>query len=115
MSWSYSLPCRSHIRFEKVWSLCVSVRYYSFTLSLRHPPIVFILLAWKVEPRNYLLFACHITNATAQVTQGYRFVDYWHRGGREKKSIQAASPPDAAKGKVTEAVKAAQAASQSTK
>jgi mitochondrial pyruvate carrier 1 len=80
-----------------------------------HPPIVFILLAWKVEPRNYLLFACHITNATAQLTQGYRFVDYWYRGGKEKKLIQTASPSDAAKGKVTEAVKAARAASQSTK
>jgi hypothetical protein len=71
--------------------------------------------AWKVEPRNYLLFACHATNATAQLTQGYRFVNYWHRGGKEKNAINAIPSTDVAKGGVTEAVKAAQAASQSTK
>lgn len=32
--------------------------------------------AWKVQPRNLLLLACHITNATAQVVQGSRFVKY---------------------------------------
>jgi hypothetical protein len=41
-------------------------------------------------------------------------VNYWHRGGKEKKALTA-PPPDAVKGKVTEAIKAAQAASQSTK
>lgn len=30
--------------------------------------------AWRVQPRNYLLFACHATNAAAQITQGARFV-----------------------------------------
>ena len=30
--------------------------------------------AWKVQPRNMLLFACHFTNECAQLTQGYRFV-----------------------------------------
>ncbi|KAF8506680.1 hypothetical protein F5888DRAFT_1603199 [Russula emetica] len=87
----------------------------TMTSALAAYSMVFMRFAWKVEPRNYLLFACHVTNATAQITQGYRFVNYWHRGGKEKKSIQVASPPGAAKGKVTEAVKAAQAANQSTK
>lgn len=32
--------------------------------------------AWKVQPRNLLLFACHITNFTAQGLQGSRFVTY---------------------------------------
>jgi len=77
--------------------------------------MVFMRFAWKVQPRNYLLFACHATNATAQLTQGYRFVDYWYRGGKDKKAISAAPSPDAVQGKVTEAVKAAQAATQSTK
>ena len=71
--------------------------------------------AWRVDPRNYLLLACHVTNTTAQLTQGYRFVNYWYRGGREKKLLEATSSPDAAPGKVTEAIKAAQAARQSTK
>ncbi|KAI0001597.1 hypothetical protein BJV77DRAFT_1057476 [Russula vinacea] len=83
----------------------------TMTTALAAYSMVFMRFAWKVDPRNYLLFACHITNATAQLTQGYRFVNYWHRGGKEKKALHAAPPP----GKVTEAIKAAQAASQSTK
>ena len=82
--------------------LCIDTSTYYFS-------------AWKVEPRNYLLFACHVTNTTAQLTQGYRFVNYWHFGGKEKKMVEGASSPDAVKGSVTEAVKAAQAASQSPK
>ncbi len=41
--------------------------------------------AWRVVPRNYLLFACHATNSVAQLTQEARFVNYWYFGGREKK------------------------------
>ena len=40
--------------------------------------------AWRVQPRNYLLFACHATNATAQSIQAGRFVNYWYMGGRDK-------------------------------
>ncbi|XP_072755628.1 mitochondrial pyruvate carrier 1-like isoform X2 [Anoplolepis gracilipes] len=40
--------------------------------------VVFMRFAWKVQPRNLLLLACHITNAGAQFTQGYRFLDYHH-------------------------------------
>jgi hypothetical protein len=62
--------------------------------------------AWRVQPRNYLLFACHITNATAQSINDTRFVRYWYMGGREAKlGITPATPGE---GKVTEAVKAAQ-------
>lgn len=32
--------------------------------------------AWKVQPRNMLLFACHATNFTAQNVQGARFVKH---------------------------------------
>ena len=42
-------------------------------------------LAWRVQPRNYLLFACHATNATAQLAQGARFMNYWYMGGKESK------------------------------
>lgn len=88
------------------------------TLSFRTLSDAFSIsfsLAWRVQPRNYLLFACHITNATAQLTQGARFVNYWYRGGKEKKALQAAPSSDATTGPVTEAVKAAQAAAQSSK
>lgn len=44
---------------------------------------VFMRFAWRVQPRNYLLFACHATNVVAQLTQDYRFVNYWYMGGRE--------------------------------
>ncbi|XP_055381061.1 mitochondrial pyruvate carrier 1 [Condylostylus longicornis] len=37
---------------------------------------VFMRFAWCVQPRNMLLFACHLTNVTAQTTQGLRFVSY---------------------------------------
>ena len=50
-----------------------------------NPSLVFMRFAWRVQPRNYLLFACHATNASAQVVQVGRWVNYWKFGGREKK------------------------------
>ncbi|KAG6898115.1 hypothetical protein C0992_005442 [Termitomyces sp. T32_za158] len=66
-------------------------------------------LAWRVQPRNYLLFACHFTNATAQSIQDARFYNYWYNGGREKKLALAGNKEDdvTAPGKVTAAVIAA--------
>jgi len=87
----------------------------SMTSALSAYSMVFMRFAWKVQPRNYLLFACHATNATAQLTQGTRFVNYWYRGGKEKKALQAAPSSDATTGSVTEAVNVAQAATPSTK
>ncbi|CAD6993819.1 unnamed protein product [Ceratitis capitata] len=46
------------------------------TLALTLYSCVFMRFAWKVQPRNMLLFACHLTNATAQTVQGIRFVNY---------------------------------------
>lgn len=60
------------------------------------------LSAWRVQPRNYLLFACHATNATAQLAQGARFVNYWYMGGKENKEASqpvaqpVATSPEAA-------------------
>jgi hypothetical protein len=105
------IPC-SHMLWT-VWSSCVSVRCYHFIPNVVR--LLFLFSAWRVQPRNYLLFACHFTNATAQLTQGYRFVNYWHGGGKEKKALYDAPSTDATKGRVTEAVKAAQAASPSSK
>ncbi|CCU99800.1 unnamed protein product [Malassezia sympodialis ATCC 42132] len=35
---------------------------------------VFMRFAMRVQPRNMLLFACHLTNATAQGVQGLRLL-----------------------------------------
>jgi hypothetical protein len=58
--------------------------------------------AWRVQPRNHLLFACHFTNATAQFIQEGRFINYWYMGGREKKHPGAAAL-DTAGGKLEQA------------
>ncbi|KAL1411294.1 pyruvate transporter mpc1 [Vanrija albida] len=47
--------------------------------------MIFMRFAWRVQPRNYLLFACHGTNAAAQSLQELRFLNYWYFGGRQKK------------------------------
>ena len=38
--------------------------------------VLFMRFAWMVQPRNYLLFACHFTNEGAQLTQLYRCVKF---------------------------------------
>jgi mitochondrial pyruvate carrier 1 len=58
---------------------------FGLSQSVIHISILIPLKAWRVQPRNYLLFACHATNATAQSVQGLRFINYWYNGGREKK------------------------------
>jgi len=65
---------------------------------------IFMRFAWRVTPRNYLLFACHLTNCTAQLVQCGRFVNYWHFGGREAKHPVSARVTDAA-AKVKEVAK----------
>jgi len=54
------------------------------TVALCLYSMIFMRFAWKVQPRNLLLLACHITNECAQLTQGYRFVQYEYMGGKEK-------------------------------
>lgn len=44
----------------------------------------FMRFAWKVQPRNLLLFACHFTNEVAQLYQGYRYIQYAHFGGKSE-------------------------------
>jgi len=59
---------------------------------------IFMRFAWRVQPRNYLLLACHATNTTAQSVQGARFINYWYNGGREAKltkTVEAAVIDDA--------------------
>ncbi len=44
----------------------------------------FMRYALAVTPKNYLLFLCHFVNEGAQLTQGYRWMQYHKWGGREE-------------------------------
>ncbi|PKX97018.1 UPF0041-domain-containing protein [Aspergillus novofumigatus IBT 16806] len=44
----------------------------------------FMRFALAITPKNYLLFLCHSTNLAAQLTQGYRYLDYHNWGGKER-------------------------------
>ncbi|PWN26282.1 UPF0041-domain-containing protein [Jaminaea rosea] len=61
----------------------------TMTAALCSYSIVFSRFAWRVTPRNYLLLACHATNATAQAVQGGRFLNYNYFGGKEKRQKEA--------------------------
>ncbi|KAF7669406.1 hypothetical protein LDENG_00192930 [Lucifuga dentata] len=45
-------------------------------ISGRMTFVLFMRFAYKVQPRNWLLFACHFTNETAQLIQGGRLIKY---------------------------------------
>ncbi|KAJ1891617.1 pyruvate transporter mpc1 [Kickxella alabastrina] len=46
------------------------------TTALTFYSLLFMRFSWMVNPRNYLLFACHATNEVAQLVQLSRYVDY---------------------------------------
>jgi len=46
----------------------------------------FMRYALAVTPLNPLLFACHAINEGAQLTQGYRWLQYNKWGGREREA-----------------------------
>lgn len=48
----------------------------NMTAALAVYSMLFMRFAWKVQPRNLLLLACHMTNEAAQLTQGARFINY---------------------------------------
>lgn len=50
------------------------------TMALCLYSAIFMRFAWKVQPRNLLLFACHFTNFNAQLIQGGRFIGYKFSG-----------------------------------
>ncbi|ATY60263.1 UPF0041 domain-containing [Cordyceps militaris] len=64
----------------------------------------FMRYSLAVTPQNYLLFACHLVNEGAQLTQGYRFLSYHNWGGKEAleaAKAQAAKVEDKAKAVVS--------------
>ncbi|XP_030053938.1 mitochondrial pyruvate carrier 1 [Microcaecilia unicolor] len=46
------------------------------TFALSCYSLLFMRFAYKVQPRNWLLFACHITNEGAQLIQGGRLIKH---------------------------------------
>ncbi|SCU93681.1 LANO_0E04522g1_1 [Lachancea nothofagi CBS 11611] len=52
---------------------------------------VFMKFALTVQPRNFLLFGCHVVNEFAQTGQAFRFVNYHYLGGNENKVKEAAT------------------------
>lgn len=51
----------------------------------------FMRYSLAVTPANYLLFACHFINEGAQLTQGYRYLQYHKWGGKEEELKRKAS------------------------
>lgn len=68
--------------------------------------MTFMRYSLAVTPKNYLLFACHFVNTGAQLTQGYRYLDYHYWGGKEKlqsaTALAAAKAPQVAIGNAVE-------------
>ena len=51
---------------------------------------LFMRFAWMVQPRNYLLFACHASNSVAQGVQMTRRVQYeWSRPAEAEAALPA--------------------------
>uniref|UniRef100_U3FXE5 Mitochondrial pyruvate carrier n=1 Tax=Micrurus fulvius TaxID=8637 RepID=U3FXE5_MICFL len=46
------------------------------TFALSCYSLTFMRFAYKVQPRNWLLFACHFTNEIAQLIQGGRLIKH---------------------------------------
>uniref|UniRef100_A0A8C4WZB7 Mitochondrial pyruvate carrier n=1 Tax=Eptatretus burgeri TaxID=7764 RepID=A0A8C4WZB7_EPTBU len=46
------------------------------TMALCMYSLLFMRFAYRVQPRNWLLFACHFTNETCQVIQGARLMKH---------------------------------------
>ena len=71
---------------------------------------VFMRYSMAVQPKNYLLFACHFINEASQLTQGYRFLSYHNWGGKEKAmKAKAESGITEVKGKANEVADTARA------
>lgn len=58
------------------------------TLALCIYSATFMRYSMAVTPKNYLLFLCHFVNEGAQLTQGYRWMQYNKWGGREASGVQ---------------------------
>lgn len=53
------------------------------TMALVLYSLMFMRFAIRVQPRNWLLFSCHLTNFTVQCIQEARFIHFYYLGGKE--------------------------------
>ncbi len=60
------------------------------TLALCIYSATFMRYSLAVTPKNYLLFLCHFINEGSQLTQGYRYLQFHHWGGKEQAGVQGA-------------------------
>ena len=60
----------------------------------------FMRYALAVQPVNYLLFGCHVVNEGAQLTQGYRYLQWTRWGGKEAAAAAAKEKEAAGEGVV---------------
>ena len=57
------------------WGLPIAA-INDMTFTLYCYSLTFMRFAYKVQPRNWLLSACPVTNEVVQLTQGARFINY---------------------------------------
>lgn len=69
-NWGIPIAAIADIRKEP------SIISGKMTVALCLYSAIFMRFAWKVQPQNMLLFACHVTNETVQVIQLSRFINY---------------------------------------
>lgn len=62
----------------------------TMTLALCLYSTIFMRFAWRVQPRNMLLFGCHITNFAAQSVQGVRFINHNYSNKKPQEEIAPA-------------------------
>lgn len=72
---SPTMTCGLYINIDYILST-VLMRIFFPILALIIYSATFMRFAIRVQPRNMLLFACHITNFTAQTVQGVRYINY---------------------------------------
>ncbi|XP_004850075.1 mitochondrial pyruvate carrier 1-like protein [Heterocephalus glaber] len=62
------------------------------TTALFFYSLVIMRFAYRLQPRNYLLMACHCTNVVAQSMQVTRYLHY-HYGSRAAPATGTRDPP----------------------
>lgn len=53
---------------------------------------LFMRFAWMVQPRNYLLLACHASNETVQMYQFSRWYNWHSQQPKEQQQEQQQKP-----------------------